>query len=410
VLILIHARLSITHSLATMTDEQGPPYPLQNTQNGCWFLSLFYCLESITEYREELKAFLPPSMEDWRACFARYAQLQSQKKRSRSPLIINSLVKTIGLDVRVQEDVNDGFLRIFQNLPDSSPTHCAEHAIAGMAFIQNLLPSHTFLCKTVVSGKPCGKPASMGLCMSTRLYGIVHRFLVQKQLVQDYTGDVSQLTKISRYQQKRNTLPDIPYITAEHSEWFLTLSMDEEIRQREKGHVFTLKELLNSFMYQTREDPDYTYKAFNPDLHKVVEYKVMAEKTMLMVDRYHQQLPPLIPLYIKRFEYEKTTGRFSKISNPVELPMRYNFMHMFSPGQSLKQCFQSEEFEYEMMAFIEHLGASIKSGHFVATVCRKGSWFRCDDDCITSLSLEQAERGSSVAYMCFYRRVVGDGK
>ena len=57
---------------------------------------------------------------------------------------------------------------------------------------------------------------------------------------------------------------------------------------------------------------------------------------------------------------------------------------------------------YELRGIINHLGASVTSGHYTAFVYRNNAWYECDDARIQKL--ETLPNPSSNAYLLFYTR------
>eukprot|EP00929_Paragymnodinium_shiwhaense_P084474 TRINITY_DN45170_c0_g1_i1.p1 TRINITY_DN45170_c0_g1~~TRINITY_DN45170_c0_g1_i1.p1 ORF type:complete len:458 (-),score=88.25 TRINITY_DN45170_c0_g1_i1:59-1432(-) len=111
------------------------------------------------------------------------------------------------------------------------------------------------------------------------------------------------------------------------------------------------------------------------------------------------QLPPILVLHLKRFEFNAKTQRFGKISTPLAAPLEVDF------GAYLGSA-QRESTQYDVVGVINHRG-SYNGGHYTAA-CRVGdsqrnSWHHFDDERVTSLG-----RGAGIvgpdAYVLFLAR------
>lgn len=57
--------------------------------------------------------------------------------------------------------------------------------------------------------------------------------------------------------------------------------------------------------------------------------------------------------------------------------------------------------EYELMAFISHIGSSTQSGHYVAHIKKEGKWVIFNDEKVAKSVVPPREFG----YIYFYRRM-----
>lgn len=86
-----------------------------------------------------------------------------------------------------------------------------------------------------------------------------------------------------------------------------------------------------------------------------------------------RQLPEVLVLHLKRFEYVEEKQSYMKSRDSVPFPM-----HLKIPNttEGTKDALR----DYELFAIVVHIGASPRFGHYVACVCYHGFWFLFDDD------------------------------
>ena len=93
--------------------------------------------------------------------------------------------------------------------------------------------------------------------------------------------------------------------------------------------------------------------------------------------------PNILVILFKRFKHLKT-GRISKLNDQINL-----ISELRIPG-----------FSGKLIAYIEHLGATPYSGHYVSNIKIKNSWFSCSD---TSIKPTIDPSCSQSVYLAFYK-------
>ncbi|KAI7836053.1 hypothetical protein COHA_010084 [Chlorella ohadii] len=109
-----------------------------------------------------------------------------------------------------------------------------------------------------------------------------------------------------------------------------------------------------------------------------------------------QRLPPLLVLYLMRFD---PANRHQKISKHVGFPPRLKMNSRWLAADS-----RDRAAEYELIATVTHHGKTIAAGHYTADVKQPGGqWMRFDDGQVFFVSQQQVlvQR----PYLLFYQRV-----
>lgn len=109
-----------------------------------------------------------------------------------------------------------------------------------------------------------------------------------------------------------------------------------------------------------------------------------------------QRLPPLLVLYLMRFD---PANRHQKISKHVGFPPRLKMNSRWLAADS-----RDRAAEYELIATVTHHGKTIAAGHYTADVKQLGGqWMRFDDGQVFFVSQQQVlvQR----PYLLFYQRV-----
>jgi hypothetical protein len=102
--------------------------------------------------------------------------------------------------------------------------------------------------------------------------------------------------------------------------------------------------------------------------------------------------PPSDPLLIvlKRFHYDQLTRRSTKISTPVEVGTEITIS-----GR-----------KHRLEGFIEHIGASLSTGHYVVYLRQGPDWCRCSDSRVEAISSVSLEAKLPNGYIYCFRQVV----
>ncbi|XP_055385636.1 ubiquitin carboxyl-terminal hydrolase nonstop [Condylostylus longicornis] len=109
-----------------------------------------------------------------------------------------------------------------------------------------------------------------------------------------------------------------------------------------------------------------------------------------------RSLPTVASFHLKRFEYSSLESRKKKysISFPKELDM--------TPFMSQKQEDFQGDYRYLLYAVVNHTGTT-EYGHYTSYIRHiKDVWVKCNDDIITSASIEQVL--NSEGYLLFYHK------
>lgn len=114
-----------------------------------------------------------------------------------------------------------------------------------------------------------------------------------------------------------------------------------------------------------------------------------------------RRLPDVLCLHLKRFRYNNFLR--TKIDDYIEFPTQ---------GLDMKRFVMTNKHEtrgsscgpttYDLVAFIEHHGSGMGSGHYTAYCRHDGYWFHFDDACVTACDEVTVKR--SKAYILFYNR------
>lgn len=114
-----------------------------------------------------------------------------------------------------------------------------------------------------------------------------------------------------------------------------------------------------------------------------------------------RRLPDVLCLHIKRFRYNNFLR--TKIDDYIQFPIQ---------GLDMKRFVMANKHEtrgsscgpttYDLVAFIEHHGSGVGSGHYTAYCRHDDYWFHFDDSCVTACDESTVKR--SKAYILFYNR------
>ena len=115
------------------------------------------------------------------------------------------------------------------------------------------------------------------------------------------------------------------------------------------------------------------------------------QKTCQICDNTTQHLqtisiqvkPNILVILFKRFRFLKT-GRLTKLNTEIALPEQLKIPGFFG----------------NLIGFIDHLGTTPHSGHYVSNVKIDNTWFLCNDSLITP---NTSNLNSSQVYIAFYK-------
>jgi ubiquitin carboxyl-terminal hydrolase 22/27/51 len=122
-----------------------------------------------------------------------------------------------------------------------------------------------------------------------------------------------------------------------------------------------------------------------------------------------KQLPPVLPIHLKRFEHSKSTS--SKIETRISFPMKLDlFPYTSSQTKASKNAppmntthnmnTPANSLTYELSSVIVHKG-KIDSGHYVSYSREGTDWFSFDDSKVVRASEEEVL--GAEAYLLFYQ-------
>jgi len=114
-----------------------------------------------------------------------------------------------------------------------------------------------------------------------------------------------------------------------------------------------------------------------------------------------RRLPDVLCLHLKRFRYNNFLR--TKIDDYIKFPIQ---------GLDMKRFVMANKHEtrgsscgptiYDLVAFIEHHGSGLGSGHYTAYCRHDGCWFHFDDSNVTAC--DESTVRQSKAYILFYNR------
>jgi ubiquitin carboxyl-terminal hydrolase 3 len=114
-----------------------------------------------------------------------------------------------------------------------------------------------------------------------------------------------------------------------------------------------------------------------------------------------RKLPDVLCLHLKRFRYNNFIR--TKIDDYIQFPIQ---------GLDMKRFVLANKHEtrgsscgpttYDLVAFIEHHGSGVGSGHYTAYCRHEDYWFHFDDSSVTACDEGTVRR--SKAYILFYNR------
>jgi len=171
---------------------------------------------------------------------------------------------------------------------------------------------------------------------------------------------------------------------------------DENLRMQEEQSPIALEELLKSV--QTPEDIDgYDCNACRAASIEESREHVHSQMTQQagIVSRTGDVLAIVLYRFCHTFD---AAGRFqpSKVKRQVTFPTLLSM----------------ETGEYDLFGVVSHIGSSLASGHYIASVQREGMWYTCDDERVSPVTLKAVYDGRPISamhpgadpYILFYQR------
>ncbi|KAH9424442.1 Ubiquitin carboxyl-terminal hydrolase 10 [Dermatophagoides pteronyssinus] len=157
----------------------------------------------------------------------------------------------------------------------------------------------------------------------------------------------------------------------------------------------TIKTLDDAIRWQTKSETIHGYTC---------------SKTKQIVDASSQMflenLPPILILHLKLFDYEIETNASKKLLKTIEFLENFEIPRECVTGKIDHRCRR-----YKLLAVVYHNGTEVINGHYITDVYHLGlnQWLRCDDSNIKVISLAKVLTGSEregnlVPYLLFYRR------
>jgi ubiquitin C-terminal hydrolase len=103
--------------------------------------------------------------------------------------------------------------------------------------------------------------------------------------------------------------------------------------------------------------------------------------------------PSVLVCQLKRFSFD-FIGRTTRISKFVQYPEKLDI------GDFMSRANKGKPRPYELVGVLVHTGTRCDRGHYLAYVKCDSDWFRCSDELVTKVSIEEVHRQQ--AYILFY--------
>ncbi|XP_031554546.1 ubiquitin carboxyl-terminal hydrolase 46-like [Actinia tenebrosa] len=118
-----------------------------------------------------------------------------------------------------------------------------------------------------------------------------------------------------------------------------------------------------------------------------------------------KKLPKLLALHLKRFKYNETIQRYSKLSYRVVFPLE---LRLFNTSDDAI----NNDRLYDLVAVVIHCGSGPNRGHYITIVKSNGFWLLFDDDIVEKIEPHTIEdfygltsdihKSSESGYILFY--------
>jgi ubiquitin carboxyl-terminal hydrolase 36/42 len=103
--------------------------------------------------------------------------------------------------------------------------------------------------------------------------------------------------------------------------------------------------------------------------------------------------PSVLVCHLKRFSFD-SIGRTTRISKFVQYPEKLDI------GDFMSRANKGKPRPYELVGVLVHTGTRCDRGHYLAYVKSGCDWFRCSDEVVDKVSIEEVHRQQ--AYILFY--------
>lgn len=120
-----------------------------------------------------------------------------------------------------------------------------------------------------------------------------------------------------------------------------------------------------------------------------------------------EKLPPILVLHMKRFVYDKDSGRTQKLLKSIHFSVDLDIPREILSA-NMRNKYNARQRSYKLFAIVYHNGCEAAKGHYVTDIYHAGfsTWLRCDDGLIKpvpeSIVLNHAK--NSLPYLLLYRR------
>lgn len=124
---------------------------------------------------------------------------------------------------------------------------------------------------------------------------------------------------------------------------------------------------------------------------------------------YFSSLPQILTFQMKLFNmvYNPTLGGVTYLDKPnldLSIPKTMKFKEWCT-----ETC-EEKDAEYELKGIIQHMGSTIRSGHYLCTVKKNRKWYEISDNIVTPIEEEAVlsgskTRGVSTPYLLFFTRL-----
>ena len=97
-------------------------------------------------------------------------------------------------------------------------------------------------------------------------------------------------------------------------------------------------------------------------------------------------------------------GRFNSNLNKIGANITNTMSLIISESTQYSPKGHPSDLHYDLQGFVVHKGPSMRSGHYIACIQQAGQWKLYNDETVTNITLDQAEKCARQGYLYFYRR------
>ena len=174
-----------------------------------------------------------------------------------------------------------------------------------------------------------------------------------------------------------------------------------EIKKTEDSDHHLLTDLFHNYFASETLSADNTWRECEHRVCRAVRAQQKRTQGDTEVSRRKISMStgaPVMIIRLKRFKYHDEGGVTEKISDAVSAPLSLDMSPYFvTPDEA--------HANYSLRAFVEHRGATVQGGHYVAFVKDvAGVWRECDDRTVSVVTDDEVSRHAQSAYMLFYER------